>query len=104
MKWMMVTLVPQKGKESIAQEIIERIKSQITPKGIEVVSGRGRTEHYHILCKENEWDNLRTEKWPGIIKINAITEFQANFVKQSHGSYFSVTNDLQQGGHISTSM
>lgn len=48
MKWMMVTLVPQKGKESIAQEIIERIKSQITPKGIEVVSGRGRTEHYHM--------------------------------------------------------
>ncbi len=41
MKWIMVTLVPQKGKESIAQEIIERIKNQIAPKGI-ANGGRGQ--------------------------------------------------------------
>lgn len=78
---MMTTLVPQKGKESIAKEIIEKIKSQTVPEGIEVVSGGGRTEHYHILCKGNEWDNLRIEKWPGIIKRHAITESQAEFVR-----------------------
>lgn len=100
----MVTLVPQKGKESIAQEIIERIKSQTASKGIDVVLGGGRTGHYHILCEENKWDNLKIEKWPGIVKRNAITESQANFVKQIHESCYSVIIGPQQGGYISTSM
>lgn len=104
LEWMMVTLVPQKGKESIARDIIERIKSQAALKSMYVVSGGARTEHYHILYKENEWDNLIIEKWPGIVKRNAITESQVNFVKQIHESCYSVTNGPQQGGYISTSI
>ncbi len=104
LKWMMVTLVLPKGKESIARDIIERIKSQAALKGMHMVSGGARTEHYHILCKENEWDNLIIEKWPGIVKRNAITESQANFVRQIHESCYSVTNGPQQGGYISTSI
>lgn len=104
LKWVMATLAPQKGKEGVAQGMIERIKSQAASKGIDVVSGGGRTLHCHILCEEHKWGGLRMEKWPGIIKRDAITESQASFVRQIHESRCSVTNGPQQGGCISASM
>lgn len=102
-KWVMVTLIAQKGNEGDAKEMLREIEKETAQNGMEIVFwDRGRPEHYHILGKRDSMGKLSLEKWHGTVKWHDITESQARVVKQNHTIYHSAREGLRQEGHNST--
>lgn len=84
MKVQMITLMVFKGKEAEAKEMLRNFLEGHKAEVMDVLGAKSRATHFHVIVRDGCLDERFLEKWPGSVKVNQITDSQAERMKQSH--------------------
>lgn len=80
----MFTFITESVMGNYGKQILKQILEKNRTNNAVIVYEKTRKEHYHMLVS-GSGENMKDLKlWPGIIKKNILTQFQATWIKNTH--------------------